>query len=519
LKTPLAVDSLAELTVLADNLARVSVGSAVVIQNNRAIIPHRGNVILKAGACTNITVEYVEAGVFARIYLHWRYKPVASTSWTTTEAVIASNFFETTCPPSPPLAGNLTGTGYCATYYPNTQAIGGVVQRIEPTSNLDWGMGSPIPGVVDGWVYAFFQVPLVSPFLLSFSLSVELRACLKNPYASGTNTLVRLRFTTSDSVILYVNNGFVPTGIDHIAQFYVSASCAPIAITFRESRGTANLRIEWAYRPAELTSLPGTETQFALVETKYLVPDCRAIPVWDGTGLCGSYFNNINYDGVPTFTRIDPVVNFTWGAGSPFPARPNHDPASPADGAAFSVRFTGCLINPFTTGDALVKLVITANQGLRVFTGDSFVGGAPIPQTREFPPILIPSRSCWPIRMEYFENGASDSASVSVSWSYMPSGLQSQLYGPVRVIESQYWRPAACPAATIPPIASFANGTGLCGTYTPNENRAWVEDQSLKRIDSTVNFNWGAVGPLVPQPDRWRYVSFLSTCIISIHLQ
>ncbi len=56
------------------------------------------------------------------------------------------------------------------------------------------------------------------------------------------------------------------------------------------------------------------------------------------TGMIGEYFNNMDLSGEPVFTRIDSVVNFSWG-WSPAPGvRENQ----------FSVRWTGKIIPPET---------------------------------------------------------------------------------------------------------------------------------------------------------------------------
>jgi len=51
-------------------------------------------------------------------------------------------------------------------------------------------------------------------------------------------------------------------------------------------------------------------------------------------GLKGEYFNNVSLSGTPVLTRVDPEVNFSWGAESP-------DPLLPVDG--WSARWTADL--------------------------------------------------------------------------------------------------------------------------------------------------------------------------------
>ena len=49
-------------------------------------------------------------------------------------------------------------------------------------------------------------------------------------------------------------------------------------------------------------------------------------------GLMGQYFNSVSLSGTPVLTKIDPIVNFDWGTGSP---------ASLINTDLFSIRWTG----------------------------------------------------------------------------------------------------------------------------------------------------------------------------------
>ncbi|NLB69010.1 MAG: VWA domain-containing protein [Lentisphaerae bacterium] len=53
------------------------------------------------------------------------------------------------------------------------------------------------------------------------------------------------------------------------------------------------------------------------------------------TGLSGSYYNNEEWKGVPTFTRVDENINFNWKNGSP-------DPSIAAD--RFSIMWVGSIV-------------------------------------------------------------------------------------------------------------------------------------------------------------------------------
>lgn len=54
-------------------------------------------------------------------------------------------------------------------------------------------------------------------------------------------------------------------------------------------------------------------------------------------GLTGVYYNTNNFTGASVFTRVDPVINFSWGNGSP---------GSGVNSDNFSVRWTGKVVPP-----------------------------------------------------------------------------------------------------------------------------------------------------------------------------
>ncbi|MBN2348306.1 MAG: glycoside hydrolase family 3 C-terminal domain-containing protein [Bacteroidales bacterium] len=72
------------------------------------------------------------------------------------------------------------------------------------------------------------------------------------------------------------------------------------------------------------------------------------------TGMLGEYFNNMNLEGQPVYTRIDSMVNFQWG-GSPAPGVPDD---------VFSVRWTGKIIPPETR---VYQLGTRSDDGSRLF--------------------------------------------------------------------------------------------------------------------------------------------------------
>jgi MYXO-CTERM domain-containing protein len=122
-----------------------------------------------------------------------------------------------------------------------------------------------------------------------------------------------------------------------------------------------------------------------------------------GGGLTGQYFDELAFGGT-SLTRIDPVIDFNWGAAAP-------DATLGAD--TFSVRWTGEINADFaetylfsTTSDDGVRLSI---DGAVVI--DHFDNHAPTLDTGSV--ALTPG---WhPIVLEYFENGGG--AQIDLSWA------------------------------------------------------------------------------------------------------
>jgi beta-glucosidase len=79
-------------------------------------------------------------------------------------------------------------------------------------------------------------------------------------------------------------------------------------------------------------------------------------------GLLGEYFNNINLEGKPELSRVDPQIKFRWTLFSPDPERINYD--------WFSVRWTGKLKVP-ETGN--FKIGIEGNDGYRLYINNKLV--------------------------------------------------------------------------------------------------------------------------------------------------
>lgn len=90
--------------------------------------------------------------------------------------------------------------------------------------------------------------------------------------------------------------------------------------------------------------------EYAAAPTSYLTP-----AVGIGSGLTGEYFNNTTLSGSPVVARVDPTVDFNWGAGSPHPSvNPDH----------FSVRWSGTLRVP---SSGAWSLGMATDDGFRLY--------------------------------------------------------------------------------------------------------------------------------------------------------
>jgi beta-glucosidase len=121
-------------------------------------------------------------------------------------------------------------------------------------------------------------------------------------------------------------------------------------------------------------------------------------------GLLGEYFANQNLEGAPLVVRVDPLLQFEWGSGSP-------DPKIPVD--HFSARWSGELIPP-TTGT--FDLAISSDDGSRVFLDGELVidhwsdHGPEMKSTRR----SLVAGQTYKIVVEYYEK--TGDASVRFGW-------------------------------------------------------------------------------------------------------
>ncbi len=119
-----------------------------------------------------------------------------------------------------------------------------------------------------------------------------------------------------------------------------------------------------------------------------------------GGGLKAEYFNNIDLSGEPVLTRIDSVIDFSWGFGD-VPGENSPDASINVDN--FSARWSGELEVDITD---TYTFHITANNGFRLWLDGELIidfWDSPTTYSRESEPIELVGGSIYSIQMEYFE--------------------------------------------------------------------------------------------------------------------
>jgi PKD repeat protein len=166
--------------------------------------------------------------------------------------------------------------------------------------------------------------------------------------------------------------------------------------------------------PSHLYSVPGPHTVNLTVQGPSGVYfEEKEDYVFVGTpGVTGEYFDAIDLT-APKFTRIDPMVDFDWGTGSP-------DPSLGPDG--FSIRWNAWM-QPRYTETYTIRTV--TDDGVRLWIDgnlviDHWVDQSPTEWTTS---IALVADRLYEIRMEFFENAGG--AVARLRWSSASQALEA----------------------------------------------------------------------------------------------
>jgi hypothetical protein len=268
------------------------------------------------------------------------------------------------------------------------------------------------------------------------------------------------------------------------------------------------------------------DNRLATAVTAPAIVTVTAPPLGNGAGLRGEYYDNVvNFSALggntPILTRIDPVVNFDWGGGSP----------APTIGAdTFSVRWTG-QVQPRLSGS--YAFYTYSDDGVRLWINgqllvDNWTDHGP---TENANTINLNAGQLYDVRMEFYENGGG--AVAGLSWS--ATGLskeaipQSQLYpagapriatqplsqsvttggnvtlgvlasGTAPISYQWYFNNAIIPGATTPSLTLNGVQAGNAGNYTAiatNTSGSATSDAAILTVVNPDADNDGL-------PDAWE---------------
>ncbi len=201
-----------------------------------------------------------------------------------------------------------------------------------------------------------------------------------------------------------------------------------------------------------------------------------------GTGLQGDYFNNTSLSGTPVHTRIDPLIDFNWGEGSPHPlVNPNQ----------FSVRWTG-QVKSLTAGK--YTFIVKHNDGVRLWVNNQQLINAWFDSSgTKSGTIKLLAGQMYAIRLEFYDNQAT--ARVHLKWrkgTLTPSGDEI----PEQVIPTaQLFAPPSGPTPPPPTLMyqGVHEGTNCTTIY------GWAADANQPNTSINVDiYNGAALLATVP---------------------
>ncbi len=218
-------------------------------------------------------------------------------------------------------------------YYNNTQVNGSpVLTRTDLGVNYVYDLNSPAPGVNAD----HFSIKWTGKITTNFAETYQF--CV----------------TSDDGARLWIDDVSV---MDQYTPHGMTEYCGNIAL----SAGQHNIRLDYfdSFIDAAVNLKWSSPSQTGGV--KQFIPLDKLSPngFSGGTfGLTGDYFNNMNFNGTPVFTRVDGPIDFDFGQGSPSGA---------IDPNTFSIEWNGKLNLP-ETGD--YNFIIYSDDGVRLRLDD-----------------------------------------------------------------------------------------------------------------------------------------------------
>ncbi len=160
-----------------------------------------------------------------------------------------------------------------------------------------------------------------------------------------------------------------------------------------------------------------------------------------GSGLLGYYFKNQSLAGTPYTTRLDTIIAFNWGKGSPMAYFPSDH---------FSIRWLGRIKAPES---GTYTIGTFSDDGVRLWINDSLVinNWTIHGNTLDTCHVTLEKGELYNVRMEYFENGGD-------TWSFLawkkPSDKPGRLQGPDHIPKQFLYPPVFTDTAAVNPIVT-----------------------------------------------------------------
>ncbi|OGG16577.1 hypothetical protein A3D77_06225 [Candidatus Gottesmanbacteria bacterium RIFCSPHIGHO2_02_FULL_39_11] len=384
-------------TMTVDDGGRLYVDNQLLIDTwiNQAETSYQASILLSGGDHA-IKMEFYDHTEDAVAKLVWDLSADSGVTPTPTPT------------PTPGTGGN---NGLTGTYYDTIDFTGTSIKRTDATVNFDWGAESPDP--------------TVGPDTFSVRWTGQVLPKENETYTFYTDS--------DDGVRLWVNNEqIINNWTDHgFTENSGTISLSgnqkyDIKMEFYERGGQAVAKLLWS-SPSQVkqilpqsqlfktsgplptptptntpTPTPTVTPTPTSTPTTTPTPSASPTPSSSGDGLKGIYFNNINFTG-NSITRVDPTVNFNWGAGSP-------EAALGPD--TFSVRWSGFVLPEYSQ---TYRFYTYTDDGVRLWVNNQQIINKWVNQSpKEWSgTISLTAGQKYAVKIEYYERGG---GAVSKLW-------------------------------------------------------------------------------------------------------
>ena len=192
---------------------------------------------------------------------------------------------------------------------------------------------------------------------------------------------------------------------------------------------------------------------FTATSTSTITPTLTSTPTpWPGigTGLRGDYYNGAEFE-TAVLSRLDPVVHFAFGSGSP-------DPSVNAD--YYSAKWTGEVQAPYS---GPITFVVNSDDAARLWVNGVLIidDYSPHSITVDYSEgVTLTAGQKYPIELDYYE----DTGNSIIGLSWKGTNLASSF------IDTSHLYPAASSPPTSTPTATPSNSPTDTPTTTPTNS-------------------------------------------------